>query len=140
MLTGVRNERRADMKVLIADDQPRMRACIREALRPLRAEVVETGDGEAAIRAFAVLQPDWTLMDLEMPNMDGMTATAILCRRFPFARVLILTGHDSPALRSAAWAAGAWGYSLKSELHLLSELLRTNTPAPTSAPPRMEKT
>ncbi|MEV8441139.1 response regulator transcription factor [Actinosynnema sp. NPDC051121] len=103
------------VRVLIADDQ----ALFREALATLlevqpEIEVVgEAGDGEQAVRRCAELRPDVVLMDLRMPVLDGITATARLRVEQPGVRVLALTTFDDDADVFAALRAGALGYLLK---------------------------
>jgi len=121
------------VKILVADDHDRMRAQITKALAEVAHQVIECVDGREAVRLHGTQQPDLTLMDLEMPGMDGLSATRAIRKAVPSARVLILTAHDSPALRSAAREAGAAGYALKSELHLLPELVRAAR-APAESP------
>jgi len=113
------------VKILVVDDHDRIRALVRQALAGAAHEVIECGSGREAVRLCEDARPDLTLMDLEMPGMDGLAATRTILRSVPSARVMILTAHDSPALRSAAREAGAAGYALKSDLHLLAEMVRT---------------
>jgi DNA-binding NarL/FixJ family response regulator len=103
------------IRLLIADDHP----VVRDGLRGMLAneadfEVV----GEAASGAEAVLltereRPDVVLMDLQMPGVDGATATAEITERFPGTRVLVLTTYDTDADILRAVEAGATGYLLK---------------------------
>ncbi|MEU4745896.1 response regulator transcription factor [Actinosynnema sp. NPDC023658] len=103
------------VRVLIVDDQ----ALFREALATLLEvqpgiEVVgEAGDGEQAVRRCAELRPDVVLMDLRMPVLDGIAATARLRVEEPGVRVLALTTFDDDADVFAALRAGAVGYLLK---------------------------
>ena len=103
------------IRVLLADDQ----ALFREALRTLLEvqpgiEVVgEAGDGEEAVRRSAEVRPDVVLMDLRMPVLDGIAATARLRAEQPDVRVLALTTFDDDADVFAALRAGAVGYLLK---------------------------
>jgi DNA-binding NarL/FixJ family response regulator len=103
------------VRVLIADDQ----ALFREALTTLLEvqpgiEVVgEAGNGEEAVRRAGELRPDVVLMDLRMPVLDGIAATARLTSEQPAVRVLALTTFDDDEDLFAALRAGAVGYLLK---------------------------
>jgi len=114
------------VKILVADDNPEMRRLIRSVLAQQHHEVIECRDGSEAVRIWEQQRPDLTLMNVEMPGTDGITATRAICDRLRSARVLILTSFDSHPLRTAAREAGAEGYALKSDLHLLSQWLGTN--------------
>ena len=103
------------VRVLLVDDQ----ALFREALSTLLAvrpeiEVIgEAGDGYAALRQAADLQPDVVLMDLHMPVLDGIAATRRLRVEQPEVRVLALTTFDEDEDVFEALRAGAVGYLLK---------------------------
>ncbi|RXZ49424.1 response regulator transcription factor [Agromyces fucosus] len=103
------------IRVLVADDQ----ALFREALTTLLEvqqgiEVVgEAGNGEEAVRRSSQLRPDVVLMDLRMPVLDGIAATARLRTEQPDVRVLALTTFDDDEDVFAALRAGAIGYLLK---------------------------
>jgi DNA-binding NarL/FixJ family response regulator len=62
-------------------------------------------------------------MDIEMPIMDGVTATRCIIEADPSAQVIIVTNHDHPSLREAARDAGAVGYALKENLLAIRELI-----------------
>lgn len=84
----------------------------------LRAEgglqvVAEAGNGEEAIEAYARLRPDIVLMDLQMPVMDGLTATRAILADDPNARIIVLTTYDGDEDIHRALTAGARGYLLK---------------------------
>ena len=114
-----------DMLLLIVDDNAEVRALIKRALARLGAEFAECGDGTEAVAAYTAHQPDFVLMDIEMPIVDGITATQQIIAADPSARIIILTNHDQPSLREAAKAAGACGYVLKENLLDLKRLLQT---------------
>src|SRR6185369_6536525 len=103
------------IRVLVVDDHPLLRGGIAAVLEsePDIALVGEAGSGTEAIVAFRELRPDVTLMDLQMAEMDGITAMEKIRAEWPEARVLILTtyGGDGHAVR--ALKAGAHGYLLK---------------------------
>jgi DNA-binding NarL/FixJ family response regulator len=111
------------MTVLIVDDNRLMRGMVRAVVTPLDAVVHECSDGDEAVVRCAALKPDWVLMDVSMPRMDGLTATRQIMASVPGTRVLIVTEHADPALRTAAVAAGARGYVLKENLFEILDYL-----------------
>jgi DNA-binding NarL/FixJ family response regulator len=103
------------IRVLIADDHPMVRQGLKAALAPVpQVEVVaEAATGSAAIREAALHQPDVVVMDLQMPELNGIEATRELRRVVPSAAVLVLTMFDDDDWVFAAMRAGARGYVLK---------------------------
>jgi DNA-binding NarL/FixJ family response regulator len=105
----------APIRIVLADDHP----VVRDGLRGMLAsedgfEVVgEAASGAEAVAVCARERPDVVLMDLQMPEMDGATATAEITARFPGTRVLVLTTYDTDADILRAVEAGATGYLLK---------------------------
>jgi len=104
----------APVRILIVDDHPMVRAGLRSMLEPAAVAIVgEAGTGEDALRAAAACAPEVVLLDLELPDLDGL---AVLQRLKALARgpaVLVITMHDDPALVRRAVEAGASGYVLK---------------------------
>jgi DNA-binding NarL/FixJ family response regulator len=99
------------LRVVIADDQPMMRAgfkAVLEATGDIQV-VAEASNGEEAVRAAGEHRPDVVLMDIRMPEMDGIEAT----RRLPRQRVLILTTFGLDQYIIEALRAGASGFLLK---------------------------
>jgi len=101
--------------VLIADDHPLVLSGLRALLETLDGiEVVgEAVDGREAVRVAMSLRPDVAVMDLQMPELDGVEATRQIAERLPGTAVLVLTMHDDDASVFAAIRAGARGYLLK---------------------------
>ena len=101
--------------LMIVDDQKLMREGLRTLLELEGGfEVVaEAGDGQAALDAYAELQPDVVLMDIRMPGMDGVEATRRLHEKWPNASVIILTTFNDDAYVFEALRVGALGYLLK---------------------------
>ncbi|WP_084699760.1 response regulator transcription factor [Streptacidiphilus anmyonensis] len=101
-------------RVVIADDQELIRTGFRLILTSRGIEVVgEASDGAEAVAAARRLRPDVVLMDIRMPNLDGLEATRQVLALDPTCRVLILTTFDLDRYVYAALAAGASGFLLK---------------------------
>jgi DNA-binding NarL/FixJ family response regulator len=103
------------IRVLVADDHPIVRAGVVALLESAEGiEVVAAvSDGAAAVAAAQRLQPDVVLMDLRMPGMDGVAATAAVTESVPAARVVVLTTYETDDAILDAITAGARGYLLK---------------------------
>jgi DNA-binding NarL/FixJ family response regulator len=103
------------IKILLVDDQDLIRRGLRALLKTDRDLVVvgEASNGREAIDLVGSLQPDVVLMDVRMPEMDGVAATGEIVRRFPRTKVLILTTFDDREYVSQAIQFGAAGYLLK---------------------------
>ena len=114
---------RIGMRLLIVDDNAEVRGLIKRALARLGAEFAECGDGTEAVAAYTAQRPDFVLMDIEMPVVDGITATRQIIAADPSARIIILTNHDQPSLRQAAQAAGAWRFALKENLLVVRKII-----------------
>src|ERR1051325_11534965 len=84
------------IRVVCADDHPLIRKGIASILanEPDMQLVAEAADGQEAVRLFRELRPDVTLMDLRMPELDGIAATRVIRAEFPDARVIALTSYD----------------------------------------------
>jgi DNA-binding NarL/FixJ family response regulator len=101
-------------RVLLADDQALVRSGFRLILELADLEVVgEAGDGAEAVALTEATSPDVVLMDVRMPNMDGIEATRRIVARGSPARVLMLTTFDLDAHVVDALRAGASGFLLK---------------------------
>lgn len=103
------------VRVLVADDHPMVRSGLRQMLDAAGdfEVVAEAATGDEAVRASGRLRPDVVLMDLRMPDLDGVTATSEIRRRYPEVHVLVVTTYDTDADIYAAIDAGATGYLLK---------------------------
>jgi len=103
------------IRVLIADDQPLMRAAFEMTLRPEEdIDVVgEAADGLQVIEQARLLHPDVILMDIRMPELDGVEATRILAAEQGTTKILILTTFDIDEYVFEALQAGASGFLLK---------------------------
>ena len=103
------------IRILLVDDHPVVREGVRSCLasHPNLEIVGEAADGQDAVHKAEKLTPDVVLMDINIPRVNGLTATAEICRRAPQARVLALTAHHNPEYVQRVIAAGARGYVLK---------------------------
>lgn len=103
------------IRVLLADDQRLMREGMRTllSLEPDLQVVGEATDGQEALQAALELRPDVVLMDIRMPGMNGVEATAKIRAALPETRVLILTTFDDDAMVIDALQEGAAGYLTK---------------------------
>ncbi len=122
------NERTGPIRIVIADDQPLVRAGLRQLMDDHDdIEVVsEAQDGATAVAAVLAHRPDVVLMDLRMPGVDGIEATRRITAADVATRVLVLTTFDDDGLVIEAVRAGASGYVLKGiEPDELADAIRT---------------
>ena len=105
----------AKLRVLLADDHTLMRQGLRKIVeeRPDWEVVAEAGDGREAIRLALEHRPDVAVLDIAMPLLNGIEATAQITRRAPEVRVLILSMYSDEAYILQVLQAGAKGYLLK---------------------------
>lgn len=103
------------IRLLVADDHPVIRAGIVAVItrQPDMVLVAEASDGVEAVALFDRHRPDVTLMDLQMPRMNGVDAIAEIRSRAPSARILVLTTYRGDVQAMRALKAGAAGYLLK---------------------------
>jgi NarL family two-component system response regulator LiaR len=103
------------IRVMIADDHDVVRRGLSMFLTGFDdLEMVgEAGNGADAIRLCGELQPHIVLMDMDMPDMDGIAATRVIRSQYPHIQVVILTGSKEDMLVQSALQAGAIGYMLK---------------------------
>src|SRR5579864_9047534 len=107
------------IKVLAVDDHPLVRKGIASILanEPDMKLVGEANNGREAVDLFRQFHPDVTLMDLRMPDMDGVQATQAIRREYPEARIIALTSYDGDQDIYRALEAGVRGYMLKEMVH-----------------------
>jgi DNA-binding NarL/FixJ family response regulator len=126
------------MKIVIADDHALFRDSLRSLLEAHGLEVVgEARNGREAVELARRLTPDVVLMDLGMPEMDGLAATRLICAEQPQVKVVILTASDEDAKLFEAIKSGAQGYLLKNleakEFFSILERVQEGEPALTPA-------
>jgi len=106
------------IQVLLVDDEPKVLRGLRMRLG-LAADirvVGEAADGATAVDLASLLSPDVVLMDVNMPAMDGITATRELLARVPLAAVVMLSLHDDQGTIDRALAAGAAAFVAKQQM------------------------
>ena len=102
------------LRVLVVDDHPMVRAGLRSMLSGDEVEVVgEAGSGAEAIERAVALVPELVLLDVALPDMDGVEALTRIKAGAPRAAVLMVSMHDDPAMVRRTVEAGAAGYVLK---------------------------
>jgi DNA-binding NarL/FixJ family response regulator len=113
------------IRILTVDDHPLLRKGIAALVNaePDLKLIAEASNGEEAIDAFRLHRPDVTLMDLQMPTLDGTAAIGRIRDEFPNARIIVLTTYTGDAQVLRALRAGARAYILKGHVH--KELLET---------------
>lgn len=113
------------IRILIVDDHTLLRECMAEVIADESDMILvgEAGNGQVAIEEFRRHRPDITLMDLQMPKMNGLDAMIAIRAEFPEARIIVLTTYMGDVQVSRALKAGARAYLLKNSLR--TELLRT---------------
>jgi DNA-binding NarL/FixJ family response regulator len=103
-----------DPRVVLVDDEPRLRAQLGAVLADYGVVVLgEAGTGREGVELACRLQPDVVLMDLRMPELDGIAATQQLSELLPSTAVIMLSAYEDPALMSEAREAGAYAYLIK---------------------------
>ena len=103
------------IRVLVVDDQKMVRETLKVSLaREVDIEVVGTAsNGIAALDQVETLEPDVVIMNMEMPGLDGASATKQITSKFPNTKVLMHTSYDNDEYVSKSLAMGAKGYLLK---------------------------
>jgi DNA-binding NarL/FixJ family response regulator len=111
------------IKLMLVDDHPMVRQVVRSrlGLEPDLIVIGEAENGEMAVELVPTLKPDIVLMDINMPCMDGITATAALRDIAPGSSIVILSMEDDPLLKNEATEAGASAFV--SKYHILDQLV-----------------
>lgn len=100
-------------KALVVDDALFMRTVLKKILTADGFDVFEASDGAEAVSAFPSVQPDVVLMDVTMPNLDGLSAAKQIISQHPGARVVMCTAVGQQSVVTEAMEAGAAGFIVK---------------------------
>jgi two-component system chemotaxis response regulator CheB len=111
------------MKLMIVDDHAGMRKKICELLAKPDVETRAYATGEEAVLAAREFQPDWIIMDVHLPRMNGFEAIEIIRTEVPRARIVVISTEDRNYLREAARAVGAEQFLSKHQLASLPQML-----------------
>ena len=105
-------------RLLIVDDHEIFRRGLRALLEPSCDWLIcgEAIDGIDAVEQCKSLKPDIVVLDVSMPRLNGLEAAKLICRDNPESKIVIITQHDSPQIRSAALEAGAQAFVTKSSV------------------------
>jgi CheY-like chemotaxis protein len=111
------------MTFLIVEDNSEMRRLIKHTATTANDIVYECTDGLDALASYIRHRPDWVLMDIKMPKLDGIAATRQIVQEFPLARVVIVSQYNDLDMREGARHAGAIGYVLKDDLLAICRII-----------------
>ena len=113
------------IRIMTVDDHPMLREGIAAVLASEEDMILvgEASNGREGLEQFRALRPDVTLMDLQMPVMNGTEAIIAIRKEFPDARIIVLTTYSGDAQAARAFEAGAVGYLLKNMVR--KELVET---------------
>ncbi len=100
-------------KVMVVDDEPSIRSLLATVLTKANYEVIEAGDATALRDAFAGPQPEVMLLDLKLPDAEGLELLPIIKKQWPQTEVIILTGHATIDAAVAATKLGAYDFQKK---------------------------
>jgi len=110
-------------RLLVVEDSEKFRKMLVSVLKGYYDEIYECSDGREVKSAYAKYMPDWVVMDVEMKDVDGLTATKTLKSEYPNAHVVIMTQLCDPELQFEAACAGAENFISKENILELKNLM-----------------
>jgi CheY-like chemotaxis protein len=117
-------------KILVVDDEDNIRTLVQTMLKQEGRQVVLAARGKEAIAMFKKERPNLTILDIDMPDIDGITVLREIRTIDPLARVMVFTGGDSPTVESQAKALGVTDFLRKGlPLPPLAELQSRGSPS-----------
>ncbi len=110
------------MKVMIVDDSPQIRKLLKLIIADDNS-FSECSNGEEAVRSYSSIMPDWVLMDIDMPVMNGLEASEKIINEYPGAKILMVTQHDEYELLEKTRTVGIKGFVKKENLCEVTDYL-----------------
>ena len=114
------------MNILLVDDNSKIRSYVKKLLiRKLKnlENIYECADGKTAIDLYQSSHPDWVVMDIMLPEMDGLEATRLILEKDPKAKIIILTQYNDVVYREAAKNIGAFDFLSKENLDIVLQVI-----------------
>jgi len=119
------------MKIMIVDDHSAMRRVLKQQLEMSisdSVEILECESGEEAIEEYDSFLPDYTLLDYQLKQINGLETARLINQKDPFANVIIVTSYDSAYLRNKANSLNIKGFVSKENLSEIAKFIITKTP------------
>lgn len=104
------------MNILIVEDNETVRQMLFKLVSPFAETVYQCGDGKAAVELNRQFHPEWILMNIELREMDGLTAMRSIIAESPETKILVVTNYDGKEMRQMSHEAGACGFIQKENL------------------------
>lgn len=112
------------MKLLLVDDNDNIRRIMKDLYSPYFNEIVECTDGTEVVEQFSSINPDWTVMDIQMKRMDGIEAAEKVIHVEPNAKIILISQFDDVEIVSEARRSGAIAFVKKDSLENVIEVIR----------------
>ena len=114
------------MKLMIVDDNPDIRKILKSICFNLFDEIIECSDGDEAIESYLTNNPEWTLMDIKMKRIDGLTAASEITSRNPLAKIIMISQYSDELIVEASRSSGAIEFVNKENLLKIKEIITSN--------------
>jgi len=111
------------MKLLLVDDNDNIRRIMKDLYSPYFNEIVECTDGIEVVEQFSSINPDWTVMDIQMKRMDGIAAAEKVIHGEPNAKIILISQFDGVEIVSEARRSGAIAFVKKDDLESVMQVI-----------------